>query len=132
QFIDAANEKLKEQDIISKLYLDAEIDFDDLTFDFMESLSLLEPFGNENPSPIFYSNATQTWPPKIVGKTHLKFYLEQKERVLEGIAFGMADKRPMLCKKNLTLHIAFTPHVNTFLNKSSIQLQIRDFKIMKK
>ncbi|HSX03894.1 MAG TPA: single-stranded-DNA-specific exonuclease RecJ [Rhabdochlamydiaceae bacterium] len=132
QFIDAANAKLQEQDIISKLYLDAEINFNDLTFDFMESLNLLEPFGNENPFPIFYTNATQTWPPKIVGKTHLKFYLEQKDRVLEGIAFGMADKRPMLCKKNLTLHIAFTPHVNTFLNKSSIQLQIRDFKIIKK
>ncbi len=131
-FIDAANAKLQEQDIISKLYLDAEIDFNDLTFDFMESLSLLEPFGNENPSPIFYTNATQTWPPKVVGKTHLKFYLEQKERVLEGIAFGMAEKRQMLCKKNLTLHIAFTPHVNIFLNKSSIQLQIRDFKIIKK
>lgn len=132
QFIQAADTQLKDQDIITKFYLDAEIDFGDLTFDFMESLNLLEPFGNENPSPIFYTNATQTWPPKIVGKTHLKFYLEQKDRVLEGIAFGMADKRPLLCKKNLTLHIAFTPHINTFLNKSSIQLQIRDFKIMKK
>lgn len=129
-FIAAADEKLKDQDILSKLHLDAPINFGDLTFDFMESFSLLEPFGNENPAPILYCDAKQIWPPKVVGKTHLKLYLEQNDRLLEGIAFGMAEKRPILCKKNLVLHIAFTPHINNFLNKASIQLQIRDFQII--
>jgi single-stranded-DNA-specific exonuclease len=129
RFISQANQALKEQDILSKLYLDAKINFKDLTFDFMESFSLLEPFGNENPPPILYCDTKQIWPPKVVGKAHLKLYLEQNDRMLEGIAFGMADKRSRLCKKNLTLHLAFTPHINNFLNKSSIQLQIKDFKI---
>ncbi len=130
RFIKAAQNELKDQDIVAKLHLDAKINFKDLTFDFMESFSLLEPFGNENPAPIHYCDAKQIWPPKVVGKTHLKLYLEQHERMLEGIAFGMADKRSRLLKKNLTLHIAFTPHINIFLNKSSIQLQIRDFQII--
>jgi single-stranded-DNA-specific exonuclease len=95
----------------------------------MESLNLLEPFGNENPPPILYCSAKQIWPPKVVGKTHLKLYLEQDDRLLEGIGFGMAEKKTMLSKKNLNLHIAFTPHINNFLNKSSIQLQIRDIQI---
>jgi single-stranded-DNA-specific exonuclease len=129
RFVDSANKTLKEQDVTTKLHLDAKINFGDLTFDFMESFSLLEPFGNENPAPILYCDAKQIWPPKIVGKAHLKIYLEQNDRMLEGIAFGMADKRPRLCKKNLTLHIAFTPHINNFLNKLSIQLQVRDFQI---
>ena len=130
RFIASADKLLAEQDILSKLQLDAKIDFGELTFDFMESLSLLEPFGNENPSPIFYADAKQAWPPKIVGKTHLKFYLEQNDRMLEGIGFNMASRRPCLLKKNLILRIAFTPQINTFLNKASIQLQIRDFKIL--
>ena len=50
--------------------------------------------------------------------------------MLEGIAFGMADRRLELMKKSLALHLAFTPHINTFLNKSSIQLQIKDFQIV--
>ncbi|VHO04713.1 single-stranded-DNA-specific exonuclease RecJ [Candidatus Rhabdochlamydia sp. T3358] len=129
QFIKAANLHLKDQDIIAKIYLNANIQFGDLTFDFMESFNLLEPFGNENPAPILYCDAKQIWPPKIVGKTHLKLYLEQQDRMLEGIAFGMADKRQRLLKKKLMLHIAFTPHINNFLNKSSIQLQIRDFQL---
>ncbi len=129
RFIKAANHHLKEYDVTAKLHLDAKISFNDLTFDFMESFSLLEPFGNENPAPIFYCDARQIWPPKIVGKTHLKLYLEQDDRMLEGIAFNMVEKRQRLCKKNLTLHIAFTPHINNFLNKSSIQLQVRDFQV---
>lgn len=129
-FIASANNKLNKEDISFKLHLDAQINFDDLTFDFMESLHLLEPYGNNNPPPIFHCQAKQAWPPKIVGKTHLKLYLEQGDRILEGIAFGMSDNKKILSKKNLLLHIAFSPHINTYLNKSSIQLQIRDFKIL--
>ncbi len=128
-FIKSANNKLQEKDILAKLYLDAPIDFKELTFDFMESIQLLEPYGNGNPPPVLYTDALQNWQPKIVGKTHLKFYLEQNERVLEGIGFGMAARRGQLRKKNLKLRIAFTPHINTFLNKSALQLQVRDFQI---
>ncbi|MCF7852279.1 MAG: single-stranded-DNA-specific exonuclease RecJ [Simkaniaceae bacterium] len=128
-FIESANEALKEQDVVPKLYLDAQANFSDLTFDFLESLGLLEPFGNENPAPILYCMTKQVWPPKIIGRTHLKLYLEQGGRFLEGIAFGFAHRKGMLTKKNLKLKIAFTPTINNYLNKSSIQLQIRDFKI---
>lgn len=129
-FLEIVDAELQDQDIQAKLQLDAKIDFGELTFDFMESFSLLEPFGNENPPPVFYADARQAWPPKVVGKTHLKFYLEQKDRMLEGIGFNMADRRSHLLKKNLLLRIAFTPQINVFLNKASIQLQVRDFKVI--
>lgn len=130
RFIEAADHALKEQDVVAKLHLDAKINFNDLTFDFMESLNLLEPFGNENPPPILYCDAMQVWPPKVVGKYHLKLFLEQGDRMLEGIAFGLADRRDQIRRKNIMLRIAFTPHVNLFLNKASIQLQIKDFQLV--
>ena len=128
-FIQYVNQYLKSEDILPKLHLDAKVAFKDLTFDFLQSLELLEPYGTGNPPPILYTDVTQAWPPKIVGKTHLKLYLQQEERILEGIGFGLSDWRTKLCKKNLHLQIAFTPHINVFLNKSSIQLLIKDFKI---
>ena len=128
RFIQIANDTLKDNDVISKLKLDAEINFRDLTFNFMESLNLLEPYGNENPQPILYCKAKQLWLPKIAGKSHLKFYLEQSGRVLEGIGFGMAIRKYEFNKKNATLLIAFTPQVNNFLDKASIQLIIKDCK----
>lgn len=128
-FINAANEKLQDMDIISKMSLDAHTNFDDLTFDFMESIKLLEPFGNENPPPLLFCEAKQIWTPKIVGKIHLKMYLEQKDRMLEGIGFNMAYRKSSLKRKNLNLEVVFTPHINVFLDKASIQLQIKDFKV---
>ncbi|MCB1072110.1 MAG: single-stranded-DNA-specific exonuclease RecJ [Chlamydiia bacterium] len=129
RFIQQANKVLKNEDIIPKLQLDARVEFEDLTFEFLDSMQLLEPYGTGNPPPILYTDVVQTWPPKIVGKTHLKLYLEQKDRMLEGIGFGLSEHRSKLAKKNLDLQIAFTPHVNIFLNKSSIQLLVKDFKI---
>lgn len=129
RFIAAAANKLQESDVMTKLNIDAKVSFDELTFDLMESIKLLEPFGNENPQPILYANAKQAWPPKVIGKTHLKLYLEQGERMLEGIAFGKAGQSPILRKKDLTLSVAFTPQINNFQGQS-IQLMIRDFKTL--
>jgi len=128
KFTQLVNDALKDQDMVPKLHLDAQVKFSEINFDFIESLNLLEPFGSENPPPIFYAEATQTWPPKVVGKSHLKLYLEQGDRVLEGIGFGLAERRNEILKKNMKIKIAFTPYVNTFLNKSSIQLMIKDFQ----
>lgn len=129
-FIKIANDSLSEEDVTPKLYIDAGVDFHDLTFDFMESLKLLEPFGNENPPPVLFADTLQAWPPKVVGKTHLKLYLEQNDRLLEGIAFNMAHKGRFLRRRNLSIRAAFTPQINTFQNKASIQLMIRDFSIL--
>jgi single-stranded-DNA-specific exonuclease len=130
RFLAAANTALEEGDIMSKLPLDSEVRFSDLTFDFMDSMQLLEPYGNENPPPVLYCEATQAWPPKVVGKTHLKMFLEQEDRMLEGIAFGMAAEKQRLRKKGSRLRIAFTPQINVFQNKSSIQLLIRGFQVL--
>ena len=129
-FLAAVDKQLKEQDLAPKLYLDAKISFRDLTFEFLESLSLLEPYGIENPKVILYTVAKQVLPPKIVGKKNLKLSLEEKDRFLEGIGFNMAHRKQQLMRKNLNLMIAFTPQVNIYLNKSSIQLQIIDFQIL--
>ena len=127
RFIEAANKRLTDEDVVPKLYLDAEVKFNELTFDFMESLKLLEPYGNENPPPVLYTTAKQAWPPKAVGK-NLKLYLEQGDRMLEGMAFGKASLLSVLKKKHLTLKIAFQPQVNNFQG-SSIQLLIREIQI---
>lgn len=130
RFIEEANITLKNHDVMTKLYLDAEINFEELTFDFMESLKLLEPYGNENPQPILFCKAKQAWPPKVVGRSHLKLYLQQGPRMLEGIAFGKAGESPNLRRKNLSLLVSFIPVVNTHLGQC-IQLQVRDFKVSK-
>lgn len=131
RFTGAAEARLQNQDVMNKLYLDAEVHLRDLTFDLMESISLLAPYGSENPQPLLYCKAKQAWPPKIVGKNHLKMYLEEIEDpglVIEGIAFGRAHANESLRRKNIILEVAFSPQINNYLGPS-IQLLVRDFKI---
>lgn len=129
RFLEYANKSLNEQDLHPKIYLDSKIAFEDLTFEFIDSLQLLAPFGNDNFAPILYCDCVQTWPPKVIGQYHLKLFLSHNGRELEGMAFGLSNRKQELQKKNISLRIAFTPHVNSFMNKASIQLQIKDFKL---
>lgn len=126
RFLNAANSKLTDADVMPKLMLDAEIKFEELTFDLMESIKLLEPFGNENPPPILFADCKQTWPPKVVGKSHIKLYVEQGERMLEGMAFNRAQHIGKYRKK-MPLRLAFTPQVNSHQGPS-IQLLIREIQ----
>ena len=43
RFLKAANERLSTHDVLPKLMLDAEVKFDELTFDLMESIKLWSP-----------------------------------------------------------------------------------------
>ena len=128
-FIEQANNLLSDKDVQPKLYLDARVSFRDLTYEFLESLNLLEPYGADNPTVLLYTVVTQVRAPKVISGKHLKLFLEDGDRFLEGIGFNMAKQKETLNKRDMKLHIAFTPQVNIYLNKSSIQLQIKDFQI---
>jgi single-stranded-DNA-specific exonuclease len=129
RFIESANKELSGNDVMPKLILDAEVKFEDLTFDFMESIKLLEPFGNENPPPILYATAEQEWPPKLISKHHIKLYLKNNERTLEGMFYNKPGRIDKYRKKNLRLRVAFTPQVNNYQGPS-IQLLIREIQVI--
>jgi single-stranded-DNA-specific exonuclease len=130
QFIAIANASLAEEDVKPELHIDADVNFVDLTFDFMESLNLFEPYGNDNPPPILYTIAQLSWPAKIIHNDHLRFYLEQNGLLLEGIGFSLGHRAHQLRHKGTTIALAFTPQINVHHQKHSIQLLIRDFKVL--
>lgn len=125
-----AKRHLSDIDLAAQLQIDGAVSFSDLNFELLDALSLFEPYGHDNPPPVFSSLTRQSWPPKVVSGNHLKVYLEEGGRMLEGIGFGMADMKTALKRKSITLGAAFTPQVNRFLNKTSIQLLIRSLQIV--
>ncbi len=127
-FIEAANKTLTSKDITPKLHIDATVSFKFLTFEFLESLNLLHPYGNGNPQITLHAIAKQLIPPKVISGKHLKLYLEQDGRTLEGIAFNQGFRKEELSNNPCDIEIAFLPQLNVYLNKPSIQLQIKDFR----
>ena len=72
--------------------------------------------------------SVDTKPELIVRKFLFKFFLEQNDRALEGIGFGMGLRKEELKKIKGKLKVCFTPQVNMYMKKASIQLQLRDFQ----
>ena len=124
RFIKLADEKLQDVHVKPKLLLDAEVPFDEITFELMDALRLFEPYGHGNTSPIFYTEAMQIHDPKIIGRHHLKLFLEQNDRALEGISSGQAHRLSSLRGWRGPIKVAYTPQSSG----SSIQLVVRDFQ----
>jgi len=124
KFIKLADERLQDLHVKPKLLLDAEVPFDEITFELMDGLRLFEPYGHGNTAPILYTEAVQIQDPKIVGRHHLKLFLEQNERTLEGMASGQAHRLASLRGWRGRVRVAYTPQSSG----SSIQLIVRDIQ----
>jgi single-stranded-DNA-specific exonuclease len=68
-----ARNRLKATDLEPILEVDAEIGLDQVTPDLLRLVSLLEPFGMQNPQPVFAARAVRLLqPPRIMKEKHLK------------------------------------------------------------
>lgn len=123
-FCEIVDKTLQEIQIHPKLHIDAQVPFKMLTFELMESFRLLEPYGYGNFAPVFATRVRQASEPKVVKRQHLKFFLEQEDRVLEGIALGQAYRYKEFAEWTGLIDVAYTPNVS----EEAIQLIIRDLK----
>lgn len=124
-----AETMLKPDDLIPKIEFDAEIGLQDISFNLIEELENLEPYGQNNQRPnLLSSNLELYGDPQIVGKDHLKFKIKSQGRVFEAIGFGMADYISLFDESS-TVDIVHRPQINSWMNKQNIQLQIVDLKV---
>lgn len=66
-------EQLTPEDLLPKVKVDAPVRFGDLTKKIMNDLAYFEPFGNENPQPVFYiHNVTLVQQPILLKDLHVK------------------------------------------------------------
>lgn len=123
-----AESVLEPSDLTQQIEIDAEVSLNDISYELLEQLNSLEPFGYSNPKPCLVSYDLQLYrEPKIVGKEHIKFWVKSKGRIFEAIGFNMADYVSLFYEFN-TFDIVYRPQINTWMNKETIQLQVVDIK----
>jgi single-stranded-DNA-specific exonuclease len=113
------------------LVLDAEVPFPVLTVGLVRGLDLLEPYGAANRRPLFLAaNVQVVGEPRKVGngERHLSFRVRQHNLTLKAIAFGMAERLPELLSAGGACSLAFTPKLNVWQGRTSIDLEITDFQ----
>ena len=89
----------------------------------LQELSLLEPFGCDNPAPVFAFQNAKLRSPRAIGKerTHLQFFIEQQGGGYKGLMWNKANLLPFLYD-GMSLDIAFSPRINQWRNEISVQL----------
>ena len=127
-------ENILEEQTYPQIEIDAMLEFKDITPKFFRVLKQFNPFGPDNMKPVFCTKRVFDYgTSKVVGKEqeHLKLELVDKnsEVVMNGIAFNMSEFNDVIKDLN-PLDICYTIEENTFNGNTSIQLQIKDIKVV--
>ena len=129
KFEKVVSERIRPECLIPEIVIDAEIKFRDLNQSFYRILCQMEPFGPENPKPLFVArNVTDSGYSRIVKEQHVKFSLKQDETIFNGIGFNMAAKFDLL-KGEQAIDVVFTLDENEWNGNKSLQIRVVDFRL---
>ena len=123
-----AESRLTSEDLKRKIYIDAELDFSDISPSFLDKYWLLAPFGVGNPKPFFLTREAEiiAQPQKLQGK-HSKLWLKQKNRIFEALAWGRGDWAETLFRGE-RIDLVYSLQFSRYLGEDKISLAIEDIK----
>ena len=111
-----------------ELLIDTEVQLSDLTMKFYDILTQMEPFGPENPQPVFVARGLKDQGySKVVKDLHLRLVAQQDGHVMQGIGFNMAEKIRTV-RAGSSFDVAFHLDVNEWQGNKSLQMRILDLK----
>lgn len=135
ELLQIAHGDLLARELTPTLVADAEVRLRDMTWDFQRQLAHLEPFGYDNPTPIFICRNVLVRDSRIVGgkhvgkedvgKGHLKLLLSDGGAVWDAIAFKQADRASGLPHR---VDVAFSLEVNSWNGQDRLQLHVKDIR----
>ena len=113
-----------------KLKVDCELEFDQIGNELLKKIENFEPTGLGNSTPTFVIKSVGVSDARGVGNEgkHLKLKLQSGDMVIDGIAFGLGKKLPLL-KSGKKIDVVFTLVKNIWNGNESLQLKIKDLKV---
>ena len=121
---------IADEDLIKALHLDLELSFKDITWDLVEQIEGLAPFGIGNPRPRFASFSVGVREAYTIGNDgkHLRLVLEQQRVMVEAVSFGTGEEWGAKLRPGDLIDIAYEVGVNEWKGNKKIQLKIQDIK----
>lgn len=123
---------LTEEDFVHKILIDVPMPLSYVNMQFVESLSLLEPFGNGNKKPVFACKDVPISHVQLKGKNKnvAGFLLtDETGRKLDGIYFGEAERFYEEMQGRQSLQIVYYPDINEFRGNRSLQIVVTNYMI---
>ena len=124
----AAKQMISGDDLIPKIKIDDELHLDEINNELVGMLNKLAPFGPKNNKPRFVSYGLDiVGEPRIVGKRHIKFKVRQNGTIMDSIAFNRGEDIGNL-RNSRSVDLVYTIEKNEWMDRKSLQLNIKDFK----
>ena len=114
----------------SKLYLDEELDLENLSLETVKSFERLAPFGMDNQKPVFYIRDFQVDNARSMGAadSHLKLKISKGSASFEVVAFGKGSLATEFAQVK-DLELAVTLSVNQWNGQTALQLMMVDARV---
>lgn len=118
-------DRLEKTDLGAVLHVDAWLDLREADMKLFDVIRQMKPFGLGNSAPVWGArNASVVGKPRIVGGSHLKMLIASGATQIDSIAFDMGDREI----PEMAVDILFALQENTYLGRTSLQLNIKDIR----
>lgn len=117
--------KLKEEDFIPCLFIDAFAGLSQMNDSLISELHSLAPFGVGNPEPVLGMENLTVLNSRLVGSGHLRLRIKEGRWIKEAIGFRMASWHPLSRER---VKIALSPQINLYQGRRTLQLKIVDLQ----
>jgi single-stranded-DNA-specific exonuclease len=131
-----AQTKLKPEDLVPQLLIDAEIPLASVTPELLDGVGRLEPFGQGNPEPVFSSHQVNLLlPPKVIKDRHIKLRVNQRRTDTkasfnyEAVGWRMAERlQSEALQPGDSLDVVFTVGMNSHPDFGGLELTLEDYR----
>lgn len=136
---------LSPRDLRPFIDMDMPLNFRYLSYQLVETIDQLAPFGLANPRPVFGVKGVNLLGLRLVGreKNVLQLFLEQEGRRFQGVYFQAQEKLEAMQRRGETwpeaffagrdpgvsLDLVYQPDINEFRGKTQIQIKVKDFRL---
>ena len=116
--------------IIPTVAIDAVIKPSYITLETVDEINKLQPFGVENPSPVFAVRNIKIHKISTMSEgKHLRMTLLKDNKFLDAVGFGMGEYYNHL-KEGDFIEVAFGLDINDYKGFKNVQLILKDIKLM--
>ncbi|MCQ9207233.1 MAG: DHHA1 domain-containing protein, partial [Omnitrophica bacterium] len=124
-----AKTAIKEDDLYPTVDIDVEVELSELNEKLVEEIELMEPFGPENPKPVFSSrNVYLKNDSRRIAKRGVKMWVTNDKITCEAVSFRAESMGLPL--KGTKVSLVYSPSMNRWQGVSSLQLDLRDLKVL--
>jgi len=127
-----ARERIALEDLYPSLDIDMEVSLSDWNEELVTQLKQLEPYGQANPEPLFFTrNLRLKSEPEVLSRNTLRFWVTDGETTYKAVGFSMGLMKEEIRESDY-FDLVYTPSMDNWHDCANIQLEIRDIRLFRK